>query len=51
MATNLPPIPINYLRSIALKNSRTKLIFYVEADFIPSGNLRDITTSLMYYYY
>ena len=47
MKTNLPPVPINYLRSVALKNTRTKLVFYVEADFIPSKNLRSVTTDLM----
>lgn len=45
--TNLPPVPINYLRSIALRNTRSKLVFYVEADFVPSKNLRSVTSALM----
>lgn len=34
------PFPINYLRNVALKNTRTELVFYVEVDFVPSKNLR-----------
>ena len=43
----LPPIPINYMRSVSLMYTRTKLVFYVEADFVPSKNLRSIVTSLV----
>ena len=35
------PFPINYLRNVALKNTRTELVFYVEVDFIPTGDLKD----------
>lgn len=34
------PFQINYLRSVALKNTRTDFVFYIEADFIPSLDLR-----------
>ena len=35
------PFPINYLRNVALKNTRTELVFYVEVDFVPSKDLKD----------
>lgn len=47
MRTNLPPVPINYIRSVSLRNTRTKLVFYVEGDYVPSANLRGFTTNLM----
>jgi len=33
------PFPANYLRNVALKHCRTSLVFYMEADFIPSRDL------------
>lgn len=38
------PFPINYLRNVALKNTRTELVFYTEVDFIPSKNLKSEIT-------
>ena len=41
------PFPVNYLRSVALKNTRTDFVFYIEADFVPSLDLRNELLSNM----
>lgn len=38
------PFPANYLRNVGLRNCRTNLVFYMEADFVPS---RDLYESLV----
>nr|XP_006818881.1 PREDICTED: uncharacterized protein LOC102804782 [Saccoglossus kowalevskii] len=37
--------PINYLRNLAIKNSRTSYMLLLDADFIPSSKLRDKFTA------
>ena len=32
--------PINYLRSLALKNARTELVMFVEGDYIVPNDFR-----------
>ena len=33
--------PINYLRSLALKNTRTELVMFVEGDYIVPNDFRE----------
>lgn len=44
------PFQINYLRSVALKNTRTDFVFYIEADFIPSLDLRKELLKNLYHH-
>ena len=38
-------MPINKLRNIAINNTLTPFIFYVDVDFVPHPNLHQLLTS------
>jgi hypothetical protein len=40
MQTGDRPFPVNILRNIGVKFSRTTNVFYVEADFVPNRMMR-----------
>lgn len=41
--------PINYLRSVALRNTRTEIVMYLEEGYMIPGTLRNILMMDLYY--
>lgn len=41
MKEKLKLFPINYLRNLAAKNTRSEYVIFIEGDYVVPGNFRD----------
>lgn len=41
--------PINYLRDLAFKNTRSDIVMFIEGDYVVNKEFRSILKSKMYY--